>query len=360
MKIGVITFHRAPNCGAALQTYGLFEFLRLKGHDVEIIDYIPNNLAYVKRGKIRGILHVIKQIVTPVESKRFKEKEKAFIKFRENNLKLSKVKYLGDNEIEKGVFNYDLVISGSDQILNTTLTGDSKAYYLHFTNSKKVSYASSFGRTDISNTEREFIKDYLVKFDQISVREKSAGKIVNELIKVDSSLVCDPVFLMSPQEWMSKIEQSVNLHDYIFVYLMEENENTDAIINAIETKYHMPFITVIGGKVSKKYSNRDFACGPDKFINYIYNAKYVITNSFHASAFSIIFGKQFWTVAHSCRNTRLENLFEIIDAENKLVNNLIKVEELEKYVVNGQMAYNNMQGLIENSREYLIRLLKAD
>lgn len=355
MKIGIITFHRATNCGAALQTFGLFKFLKNNGHNVEIVDFIPNDLAYAKRGKMHNILHITKMLLMPVESKRQKHKEKAFNDFIKKHLILSNNKYLGDRDIEKDICDYDLLISGSDQILNTSLTGESKAYYLHFSNIKKISYASSFGRTDISEIEKKLIKEYLIKFDAISVRESSAIQIIDSLIKKCPTLVCDPVFLLSRDEWTSMVSYEIDKKkEYIFIYLMEDSDITDAAIDAIKSKFNIPLITVIGGRVSKKYSNTDFSCGPEQFINYIYNAKVVMTNSFHASAFSIIFGKEFYTIAHSCRNSRLENLFRLINENDKLINRVIKKNELNKYLVSGKCAYSQIVNLIENSKDFLI------
>ena len=354
MKIGIITFHRATNCGATLQTFGLFQFLKNHGHTVEIIDYIPNDLAYVNHGKIHKFLHKVKLFLNPVETSRNKNKENEFINFISNHFMLSQKKYYGDRDIEQAEFDYDLIISGSDQILNTTLTGVSKAYYLHFTKIKKISYASSFGRVEISETEKQLIKKYLKRFDAISVREKCAISTINNLIGNSPTLVCDPVFLLSRKEWNNMTMGSTNKSGkYIFIYLMEDSKINDAVIEAIKRNYNLPIVTVIGGKVSNKYDSIDYSCGPQKFIEYIYNAQFVMTNSFHASAFSIIFGKKFCTVAHSCRNARLENLFEILGESERIINKIIEPGELEYFIVNGEHVYLKLEDLIETSRKYL-------
>lgn len=359
MKVGMITFHRATNCGAALQTFGLFSYLKELGVDVEIIDFIPNNIAYTKKSKLRKFFHYIKCILTPIKTIHHNKREKQFNEFIQNNFIMSKDSFFGDKDIDKFSTNYDCIISGSDQILNTTLTGNSKAYYLNFSNLRKISYASSFGRTNISQKEIDYIKLYLNNFDAISVREKSSISIIQEYIKKPVEFVCDPVFLMNMNFWLQLtnfLEKKDN--KYIFVYLMEDNEITSSVLEAVKKKYELTIVTVIGGKVSKKYPNIDYECGPRKFLQYIYNAEFVITNSFHATAFSLIFKKNFCTISHSCRNARLESLFNVLELENKLIDKVISLEEINQFVIDGDKEFSKMNNLIYNSKQYIKNNLK--
>jgi hypothetical protein len=358
MKIGMITFHRATNCGAALQTYGLFYYLKSLGYQIEIIDYIPNNMITPRRNFIYNVLHAIRTVVTPIPSIRNKKRNKLFDLFLNKHMSLSKGKYLGDKEIETSELKYDILISGSDQILNTTLTGNSRAYYLHFASGKKISYASSFGRTNISQTEVQLIKNELKRFDYISVRELSSVGVLKNIIDITPEVVCDPVFLLDKNQWQDIFnkERIIN-HKYIFLYLMEENDNTLSVIDSVQKKYKLPIVTVIGGMVHRIYPNRNYCCGPEEFLNYINNAELIITNSFHATAFSIILKKKYITIAHSSRNARLESLFQIIHAENKLITKAINADKVENYILDGSVAYGDLDVLIQESKEYLKKAL---
>ena len=200
MKIGMLTFHRANNLGAVLQAAALCKYLNDKKYDCEIIDFIPNN-EVLKFHSLRKGAHIIKSILTINTRYNLLMKEYKFNIFRKKNMKISKHRYYGDRDIERKELKYEVLISGSDQILNTSLTGNSEAYYLRFmTDCKKISYASSFGREDISEYEIKLIKEELAKFDALSVREKSAINIIKKSSGRVAELVLDPVYILTVKE----------------------------------------------------------------------------------------------------------------------------------------------------------------
>lgn len=361
MRIGILTFHRAINTGAALQACALQNYLRTTGADVELIDFYPNNqipnMSYIYR-----VLRRLKRTIWISNNYRLEiKRQEKFETFYKKAYKLSKEKYYGDNEIKDNPPKYDILVSGSDQILNTALTGNSTSYYLDFDDmAKKVSYASSFGGVDISDREKELIKNELPKFHSLSFREQSGKKIVSELTGIIGADVLDPVFLMDRRYWSDLSAQAMKLPErYIFAYVMEmTNGIKNAVIKARE-KYNLPVIVVNGsGEINEIAGREDKTCGPIEFLRYIKDADIVITNSFHGTAFSLIFEKKLLCVTHSRRNARLENLLGYIDCVDKQIVSDAEEVSLDRHIIVSDKSFGLLKPYVEFSRVYLECALK--
>lgn len=357
MKVGILTFHRAENFGALLQAYALNKYIDTEICESEIIDFVPNNNCSQRNIIVQWILHNGKKIITFPFTKNERTKSNKFRKFRKR-LKTSKKTYNGDVELYDYPPMYDVLISGSDQILNISLSGYSKSYYLGFDyEMRKISYASSFGRTDLSNEVYKLIKTELSKFSYLSAREQTAANIISMEIDRSVELVVDPVFLLSKDEWRLIAPKNVVLpSQYIFVYAMEKTEWFISAIESIKLIYNLPIISVYGGggKADGLPKNIDLTCGPTEFLNYINNAEIVVTNSFHGTALSIVFGKKFICASHSSLNARLENIMSLVKNYEKLLKGPIGTEEVEGYVVDGKAAYEHMIPIIKSSKRYLM------
>lgn len=363
-KIGVITFHRANNLGAVLQTYALSTYLNENICQTEVIDYYPNNAIPARNTLLRKMLRAGKEALG---GKKQKDRYLRFRKFKEfiDMVHVSPQAYYGDESIEIEPPQYDLLISGSDQILNATLTGNSKAYYLNFAQSTpKISYASSFGRKEISDCEKEYIRSYLKDFRALSTREESGKKIIEQELGQKVELVVDPVFLLSKNEW-EKLASPMRDEKYIFVYAME---NTPWFVKAIEQvrrSYNLPVKIVLGGSFQLPVGGAvDNCCGPREFLSYIKNAECIVTNSFHGTAFSIIFEKKFVCVAHSSKNIRLENLCKMTGTSSQMVTSGCTKYTVVKSEINGSQAFHEIIDSVNLSKKYLLNstrmLLKKD
>ena len=350
-RVGILTFHRANNIGAVLQASAICHFLRLDNIDAELIDYVPNNACTIPQNTISGLLHELKCKLYYIKNSGEKVRDCRFSEYRKKYYTISTKTYYGDSGIANANFDYDAIISGSDQILNTTLTGNSKAYYLDFFNGKKISYASSFGRKDLSKEEIELIRNELPKFAALSVREQSGADIIKKEIGIEPQLVLDPVFLLRKDEWSKRCNEQLKLpKKYIFVYSMEISPVLENAVSTIKEETGLPVIIVRGGgKPGLIEGNEDSTCGPEEFLRYIRDAELVITNSFHGTAFSLIFEKKLLCVAHSTRNARLENIMSIIGKEDSL----LKCESSVPVIVNGKEASSTIKPYIYASKEYL-------
>ena len=342
-KIGILTFHRANNLGAVLQASALLKYVQDNIGQCELVDYFPNNGIPINYVGIKKVLRYCKRIVLYPFAAKNRKRELSFDNYRTKYYFLSDKQYMGDSGIANAHFDYDAIISGSDQILNTTLTSNSKAYYLDFFNGKKISYASSFGRKDVSKEEIELIRNELPKFAALSVREQSGADIIKREIGKEPQLVLDPVFLLGKDEWSKRCDEQLKLpKKYIFVYSMEVSPVLENAVSTIKEETGLPVIIVRGGgKSGLIEGNEDSTCGPEEFLRYIRDAELVITNSFHGTAFSLIFEKKFLCVAHSTRNARLENIMDLVEEYHSLVSEKIS-SSWDTCIVDGKKAFTKL------------------
>lgn len=350
MKIGMITFHNVMNLGANLQAYALNKYINTNIGQCEIIDFYPNNQT-AHKNRLRRFLSKVKAVVFY----RSHTKKRKYAKFQKKFYVKSARTYYGDSQIQLLPPRYDVLISGSDQILNTTLSGESTSYYLNFDNEGyKISYASSFGREKLSGFEYSLIDTELTKFKYLSVREKSAAKIIEERIGRSPKIVLDPVFLLTEEEW-KQIGSNIKLPDkYIFVYAMEVTESIKKAVENVKKKYDIPVLIVYGSIDNMALEGKVILdCGPEDLITYIRNASIVVTNSFHGTAFSIIFRKKLLCIAHSMRNTRLDNMMELISQKELLISCTTDGYDIKDYIVDGYKAFVQLEKYIRESKEYL-------
>lgn len=359
MMIGILTFHRANNLGAVLQASALQNYIEDNISPCEIVDFVPNNEVKYSH-LLRKLVHKAKLYLTVKKSKNIIKREKSFELYRKQYIRMSRKTYYGDKTMKSARNKYDILISGSDQILNTTLSGTSTSYYLDFSDcEKKLSYASSFGRANITKEEEGLIKSELVKYMCISVREESAKDIINSLISTEPSLVVDPVFLLDKDEWSKRCNQDLKIpNKFIFVYSMEKSALLEKIVKELSQHEALPVIVVRGGGESRCIVGvENDSCGPADFLRFIRDAEYIVTNSFHGSAFSIIFEKNFICIPHSKRNTRLENLLRLCGCLDRIASNSLDYSDS---IINGKCAFVNIQPLISNSKKYLNNALEYE
>lgn len=352
MKIGIVTFHRAINIGAALQASAIVKYLNSIGNDAELIDLYPNN-DIPRKSFIYSVLRKVKHILFYFKNKEEYIKNSKFNAFYAQYFCLSENRYFGDHDLKNIQCDYDVVVSGSDQVLNTTLTGTTTGYYLDFTESNKISYASSFGRENVSEKECELIKSELPKFSALSFREKTGRELVENLTGITGTDVLDPVFLLDKHYWTSICSENLKVPEkFIFVYVMEM---TDGIKNAVITaqkELGLPVVVVNGSGAKNLIPGReDRCCGPTEFLRYLRDADLIITNSFHGMAFSIIFEKKTICVAHSKRNTRLESLLSYISATDKQIQSNVSDIDINDYLIIPD--YQKMISMITKSQDYL-------
>ncbi len=347
-KIGIATFCKANNYGAVLQAYGLSQYLK-KENEVEFLD-----IEFNPKGKKSQEENMKKNSI--FQKINGKIKKIKFEQFRKENLIISDETIHGDKDCNKIQDKYDCYIVGSDQVWNTDITNKTRAFFLDFViNKPKIAYAASYGRENINETEKKWSEEYLNSFKAISVREKQSATYLKQQLNLNVNVVCDPVFLLDKDEWINKNNLKNKNKSYILVYYMESNSTLESIISNVKKMYNCPIIAIKGGIQELKGFKHVEGMGPKDFLDIVYNAKLVITNSFHALAFSIIFNKKVIVFEHSKWNLRISNLLELTDNNEKIVKLKDNVNEklLNEKTIYGEKAYNELASLIEESKQFL-------
>jgi len=360
VKVGILTFHKANNYGAVLQAYALQETIRSMGHEVEIIDYKQEHISKKYR-KIRinfsGFAPFIRSIAsTIIHFRNLSIIGNNFNSFRKENLLISKESY--DN-LDK-IYGYDAYISGSDQVWNLKLTGYDKSFFLDFNNKgKKVSYAASLGQDRISIEDKEFIRKYIDNFDSISVREASAQNILSSLTTKKITRVLDPTLLTDKQVWNKFL--TVNKYgEYILVYSVGQLNNIIRIAHEtseiLDTKILFLTARRIQANLKQKHIHMKVIC-PSEFLTLLYNAKFIVTNSFHGTAFSVIFNKNFITIPHKETGARMIEMLQLLNLKNRIITNENGVDNIIKNEIDYRLPNEILNNEKTESHDFLKKAL---
>jgi len=361
MKVGTITYHRAVNYGAVLQTFALQKVLDKLKIDNEVIDYRASYIEWIykpfcmRNVKNEGdFIRVLKGALIKYR------KRKCFFDFLEKHVKVSAKKYY-KSDMPEANSEYDLFFTGSDQVFNLDCSNYDTTYFLDFANdnNKKNSYAASFGfeKTPVNDVEQ--YKKLLSTFNNISVREKRGVEIVNNLVNKTAVETLDPTLLLSADEWKTIIDTpKINDEGYILVYAMAPSitlinfadklsKMTKKKILFIKDSLTKEGVNVLSGDI--KYLKN---VSPSEFIELFSKAEYVITNSFHGTAFSINFNKKFFTELLDPKwnvNSRLENILDMFDLRSRQIVNLdVKLDVID---------YKKVNEIIENRRKESLEFL---
>lgn len=273
MKIGILTFHWATNYGAVLQCYALQEYLRIQGHDVEVINYKPkqyddNIFTFLRFRKFLNLDEYLS----------WRKKESALVAFRNSHLRQTK-RISRCKDLAKIANCYDVVISGSDQVANPSflMFGEGKnvispTYFLGFSfQGKRVSYAFSFGCINYPEEPKKIASKYISAFDYISVREISGISIVKAMGRDDAKLVPDPTLLMESDfyNFLVKNAPLQIFEKYVYCFFIRHIVDRKAVMNKVLDRYN-----IIWNNEDDDYTMEGWLCK-------IKCSKFVVTDSFH-------------------------------------------------------------------------------
>lgn len=328
-KVGIVTFHAADNFGSALQAYALEDVLRNMGYRPEIVNilYAKDMEQYkVFRKKIykerpRAFLGDVLYFPWNIKRKR------AFQRFRDRYLKISKKIYYAcvDNPQELNDC-YDAFICGSDQIWNINCTqAFVPEFFLEFVsdNKKKIAYAPSMPAKVPDKYYKRMRKD-IERLDAVSVREsETIPYLINEVgIQKKILHTVDPTLLLDAENYIDSFHLKNRNENYIFVYFLDDKGNKQELVSyaaKIARERHLKIKYVsqrrISAFIGQKYC---LGIGPEEFLDMVYNASYVITNSFHATVFSIHFQVPFCVFPRSGSQARMLELLNLLNLEKNL------------------------------------------
>ena len=361
-KVCVVTWHQGPNYGTVLQALALQHFLNNRGYDSYLMNYnVPTPIKKKKNFNLKNkVSRLIIKLFRVIYKNRIAKKEKEFKDIIINNCKMTKFVH-NDQEYIETCNSFDTVIYGSDQIWNPNWYHP--YYYGNYDSisTRLISYASSFGVYDILDENQEIISKAINRFDNISVREKNGKDIIKKLIHKDCKMVVDPTLLIDKMSWSKFcINDKTPKCEYILCYMLSDNNNHWSAIKKFAKSTKLP-IYIIPYEGFSYFQSKNIVIGANvgNFLDLIRNAKYIITDSFHGSIFSIIFEKNFILFErhnsnnYNSQNSRLYNLLEIVGLDNRIIkHNSKKIDNCSN--IDYTKVNSNLDELIKNSREYII------
>ena len=328
---------------------------------------LNSNLMFDKWMGIQKKLLIRKH---PAAKAQDSKRNEIFARFAKQYYKDFSEEYYGFEALQKAASKYETVLVGSDQLW-TPGGLPTKFYNLMFVPDEvnKVSYATSFGVSNIPWYQKGRTSEYLNRINYLSVREIRGAEIVGELTSREAKVVADPTLLLTAQEWSEAIpSREIIDQPYIFCYFLGENEAHREIAEELSRKTGLRIVTTpfLDSFVERDLSFGDeqrFDIGPDDFVNLIRNAQYVLTDSFHGTVFSVLHHKQFLTLPRfaagtQSRNSRIESILRLAGLEKRLYcqNVFTQIQKPIDY----SAVDKNIEELRKDSYEFLSKALKKE
>ena len=362
MKVGVLTYHSANNYGTCLQCYALMHLVEQAGYDCDVIDYRGEKLSNSPVMR-KGLAAQVTDFCVRTGSRQLKRmSEKEFHSFRQKHFHLSQP--VTENDLPALAKLYDLFISGSDQVWNPYICGCPGLYLQEFVQGKtrRGSYAASFGITELPQNEKERFKRDFEQFDFLAVREPEGAKIIRDLTGREAAVVLDPTLLLTAEEWREAEEPLDLKKPFIFVYMLGASSRMLRFATTLKKKTGMQLV-FCPFPVGKPPISRWYPfISPAKWLWLMRNASYVVTNSFHGTAFSLNYEKKFFVDISdnlSTLSSRITRLLSLTGQENRLIGH--GAEE----AIDTEIDYAPVRVALgrerERSRAYLLDMLaKSD
>ncbi len=314
MKVSLITLHRITNFGSMLQTYATQTAIEKLGHTVEVIDYVPEGMSFGRAVFPKGHQSVIKRLIKFLPLLAVNAVQFHIVnRFMKRYIHVSPRRYRCYRDLLNHVPQADAYVSGSDQVWNTQNNNppdDLKAYYLQFApeGKKRVAYAGSFGKTDFSEEEKAKIHTWLSTYDAISVREDTALDTLRD-IGIDGGVhVVDPSLLLSADEWRAFCTKPAPKPGYVFIYNLNRNKVVEQLALEIARKNGWRVVNFADSLEFVPHAQNRFGNTAMDLLAHVANADFVVTDSFHGTAFSLNFERPFLCVPAPKYNSRLESI----------------------------------------------------
>lgn len=360
MKIKVITRHTPSNYGSLLQAMATIQVIESLGHQCEIIDYRKKNEIGIK-----GILTTLQNKPSweknPIKkylyiALRYPEEKIAAILFEKMRSKYLKMTSRCYRINDLKTLTADIFMTGSDQVWAPLLDGNyDKAYFLNFAspNSRKVAYAASFGKTQFSE---KVIKDYkhlLSQYNAITVRESHAVKLLQDWNIECKGQVLDPTLLLDAQEWSKYITKEIK-GKYVLIYEIHNNPLLDDYAKRFAKHVGLPLIRISPSLHQISRGGKMIFCPSlGTFLSYIKNAQYIITDSFHGTAFAINFNKEFIEILPNNKTgSRNQSLLQLTGLEDRIIVNYNDYSLADK-----QINYAMVNEIMKKERQCSMHIL---
>lgn len=336
MQIGILTFHRANNYGAVLQAYGLKKCCEEMGYEVNIIDYRPKYIE--NQYRYFSIVPTIKKNLLNIYNLYGNINKKIkFGSFVRHQLSIVSLE-------EALKQDYDAILYGSDQIWNPDIAGKFDVFFFGnngIKTKKQIAYAASIGKDKLEENKLKELSKLTLKFDAISLREQTAKHMLEGIIHKKMEVVLDPTLLNDADVWR-QLEKPIKKMpaNFILVYEVTKYPETMLYAKYLSDKTGVPIVEIVYSKTKIRADHLQLNnIGPQEFLTLIDKASYVVTSSFHGTAFSIIFEKRFYTILHHAYGNRMSDLLKLLKLEDRIISdNLMKNNDIDYFSVNESLG----------------------
>ena len=355
-RVGILTVFRTGNYGGTLQAYATLRAINENGFaKAEIIPYCSDAIKqridrrFIKKA---GLFRTAVALAEKLYYFPRMRKVNAFVDGFASGRELKREELAGLND------RYDLFLSGSDQIWNPDLLMGDGSYLLDFVSdpSKKRSYGSSFGTDRISEEYRESYRRLLSEYQCITVRERAGAKLLEELLGREAEVVLDPVLLLTPEQWEARLPRGKEKRPYVFAYQMAHSARIGRIVSALCRERGVGAVFVPFPILGYCRCRPRLGYSSLEWVRAIGDSEFVVTDSFHAVVFSILFRRDFYYVITSDtvrkRLSRLETLLSALGIEDRLVDGVHACD------FSRRIDYDRVHKRLDAERERSLRILK--
>lgn len=356
MRIAFITVHVGTNVGSNLQAIATSVVLKKAGHDPVLINYIPDRVTYSRYWK--NARKSVKAFAFGLlDFMRFHYLKKKFAKYQKSYCQLTEPIYYND-DFSKKIPDADLYLTGSDQVWNFKHNeGYDGHYFFDGIKGNKASYASSIGMESLSEEQSLLLKKALSEYKIISVRENKAVSILEDL-NIHSTQLIDPTLMLNRDEWSKYMSKRMVKDPYILVYIpynIADIEQIYKTVRKVANLKKLKIITFSWAYRPIKYADKTiFYASPGDFLSLMYYADYVVTNSFHGTAFSINLNKNFWVYAPSKFSSRVSSIIQLLELESRMIDGEITENAIEESI-----DYEMVNRKLDFERERALSFLKS-
>lgn len=359
-KVAFLTIHIGSNFGSILQTVATAEILRRLKCNVEVINYIPDRCTW-KRFFIDTLKSPINLAMVFVKLPVIAINKYIYNSYLSRYVKVSKPIYKNDNFVNKCP-KADVYVTGSDQVWNSIHNEglDRRYYFDGFTkDTVKVAYASSIGREKLDQYEYDEVKRMLQSYKAISVREASAKSLI-ETMGYQVTHLLDPTFMLSKDEWSKYVSKRMIKEPYLLVYLPYNIHDKELIYRTVRRVSQLKKLKVVTFAwhhiLAERLADKTiFFASPGDFVSLMYYADYVVTNSFHGTAFSINLQKQFLVYLPSKFGTRVLSILDLCSLGSRL---LKSDQVVSDDLIEEQIDYSSVNAVLDAERRKAFTFLK--
>ncbi|MCR4647182.1 MAG: polysaccharide pyruvyl transferase family protein [Oscillospiraceae bacterium] len=356
MKISIITLHRVRNYGSSLQTLATQSFFEKLGFQVEVIDYYPER--YTSAGLLKRLKNksaklqnnvILLMGAKMIMSISYLKKKIIFDQFLKKYINLSEHTYRTENDLKDYPLNSDAYCTGSDQVWNSHWNeGIDSPLYLSFVPHEmyKFSYASSIGNEMLSNEEAAMVSGLLRDYAHIAVRENK-GVAVLERIGLRAVQMLDPTLLFSMEFWNRYVKDKYGKKRYIVTYNLHHDKRVDELAQNLAKEYGMKVYNIsynIHDIVRK--GTLKWCPSVEDYLDLIRNAQYVVTDSFHATVFSLVFHTKFFSIYPEQASSRIRSILALTGLSNRASDQIPEISQ-----VAADIDFQKTDRILENERQ---------